>query len=258
MGFLFYRESTKKGRFMNWRQRLAALDGTTILIAFGVMVMILGLLFSASRMGILSLLLAFSLISLAFGDLQKGMKFSKASVLILSLGILWGVWIGLDAVISSFFTVPNDFKLRWMIWGNTFDILKDFPVLGSGLGTFGQIFPMYRSFYIRSVITHAENDFLQLASEVGLVGIGVLFILFIFLFCKAISGIRSLSHSEPRRYIGIGGLVGILALMFNSVVERNLQVPANAFLFTFIFAMVLRLKDKTIHRTHSGHRGEVG
>jgi len=251
MGFLFYRESTKKGRFMNWRQRLAALDGKTILIAFGVVVMILGLLFSASRMGILSLLLAFSLISLAFGDLQKAMKFSKASVLILSLGILWGVWIGLDAVISGFFAVPNDFKLRWMIWGSTFDILKDFPVLGSGLGTFGQIFPMYRSFHIRGVVTHAENDFLQLASEVGVVGAGLLLVLFVYLFCKAAAGILKLPNREPLRYIGISGLISILALTFHSIVERNIQVPANAFLFTFIWALVLTISAKGTERQHS-------
>ncbi len=240
MGFLFYRDSIKKGRFISWRQRLSALDGKTILIAFGVMVMILSLLFSASRMGILSLLMAFSLISLLFGDLQKGKKFSKASVLILSLALLWGVWIGLDAIISRLFSVSEDFKSRWIIWTNTFNILKDFPALGSGLGTFGQIFPMYRSFHIRRLVTHAENDFLQLASEVGLVGTGVLLILFIFLFFKAVSGIRSLPNSEPRRFIGLGGLVGILALMFHSLVERNIQVPANAFLYTFIWALVFQ------------------
>jgi len=255
MGFLFYRESTKKGRFVNWRQRLSMLDGKTVLITFGVMVMILGLLFSGSRMGILSLLLAFSLISLLFGDLRKGGKFSKASVLILGLGVLWGVWIGLDAVINRFFSVSEDFKSRWMIWANTFDILKDFPVLGSGLGTFGQIFPMYRSFHIRRFITHAENDFLQLASEVGLVGTGMLLILFVFLFFKAVSGIRSLPNSEPRRHIGLGGLVGILALMFHSLVERNIQIPSNAFLYTFIWVLVLQA---TLFKTSEKFvRGEI-
>ena len=108
---------------------------------------------------------------------------------------------------------------------------------------------MYRSFHIRRLVTHAENDFLQLASEVGLVGIGLLLILFIFLFFKAVSGIRSLSHSESQRYIGIGGLVGILALMFHSIVERNLQIPANAFLFTFIWALVFQtIQSKKIHQ----------
>jgi len=142
-----------------------------------------------------------------------------------------------------------------MIWANTFDILKDFPVLGSGLGTFGQIFPMYRSFHIRRFITHAENDFLQLASEVGLVGTGMLLILFVFLFFKAVSGIRSLPNSEPRRHIGLGGLVGILALMFHSLVERNIQIPSNAFLYTFIWVLVLQA---TLFKTSEKFvRGEI-
>jgi O-antigen ligase len=240
MGFLLSRKSTRRIRIMDWRQKLFTLDGKTILIAFGVMVTILGLLLSASRMGILSLLLSFTLISLFFKDPYGEKRFSKTSVLILSLAILWGVWIGLDTVIGRFFNVSEDFKWRWMLWGNTAEIIRDFPVLGSGLGTFGQIFTMYRSFHIRNLVTHAENDFLQLASEVGLIGIGILFVLFVLLFFKAISGIRSFSDSESQRYIKIGGLVGILALMFHSLVERNLQIPSNAFLYTFLWALVLK------------------
>jgi O-antigen ligase len=240
MGLFFSREAIWKSRPTSWRHRLSSLDGKTVLIGFGIVVMILGLLFSASRMGILSLLLSFSLISLLFRDPRRGKRFSRSSVLILSLALLWGVWIGLDAVISRFFNITEEFKLRWMIWSNTFQILKDFPILGSGLGTFSQIFPMFRSFHIRNLVTHAENDFLQLASEVGLIGLGVLFILFIFLFLKAASGIRSMSTTDSRRYIGIGGLVGILALMFHSMVERNLQIPANALLYTFIWALVFQ------------------
>ena len=240
-GYLFSRGSFQKARFMNWRHRLASLDGKTLLIAFSIMVMIIGLIFSASRMGILSLLLSFSLIILFFRDRRRReKKFSGPLVLILGLAFLWAVWIGLDSVISRFFTTSEDFKGRWMIWANTFQILKDFPLFGSGLGAFSQIFPMYRSFHIQGLVTHAENDYLQLASEVGFIGIGLLLILFIFLFFKIVSGIRSLSPWEPQRFIGIGGLVGILALMFHSLVERNIQVPANAFLFTFILALVFR------------------
>jgi hypothetical protein len=35
--------------------------------------------------------------------------------------------------------------------------------------------------------------------------------------------------------------VGILALMFHSMVERNIQVPANALLYTMAWAIVLRI-----------------
>ena len=244
VGFLFSMEATQMSRFKGWRERLVSLDGKTLLIGFGVIVMILGLLFSASRMGMTSLLLSFILLSLLFKNPSKEHKFSRTSILILGLALLWGAWIGLDAVISRFFTSSEDFKGRWVLWVNTFQIFKDFPIFGSGLGTFTQVFPMYRSFHLIGIATHAENDFLQLASEVGSVGLGLLLILFLFFFYKAISGIRFLSPREPGRYIGIGGLVGILALMFHSLVERNLQVPANAFLYTILWAMVLSVSVK--------------
>ena len=241
MGFLFSHEAARPGSYRGWRHWLSSLDGKTLLIGFGVIVMILGLLFSASRMGILSLLLSFSLISLFFRSSRKEATFSRGSILILGLAILWAGWLGLDAVINRFFTASEDFKLRWAFWVNTFQIYKDFPIFGSGLGTFVQIFPMYRSFHITGLATHAENDFLQLFSEVGTLGTGLLALLFFFLLWKVLSGIRALKEGEPVRYIAIGGLVGILALMFHSLVERNIQVPANAFLYTFIFAFVLRM-----------------
>jgi O-antigen ligase len=241
IGFLFSREATQINRFRGWRERLVSLDGKTLLIGFCVIVMILGLLFSASRMGIASLLLSFTLLSLLFRSPSKEHKFSRTSILILGLALLWAAWIGLDFVISRFLTSSEDFKGRWVFWVNTFQIFKDFPIFGSGLGTFAWVFPMYRSFHLIGVATHAENDYLQLASEVGMVGIGLLLILFLFLLYKAISGIRSLSHRESGRYIGIGGLVGILALMFHSIVERNIQVPSNAFLYTILWAIALRI-----------------
>ena len=112
MGFLFSREAGRTGRYQGWRHGLSSLDGKTLLIGFGVIVMILGLLFSASRMGIVSLLLSFTLISLFFRNPWKGRTFSRGSILILGLAILWAAWIGLDAVINRFFTASEDITSR--------------------------------------------------------------------------------------------------------------------------------------------------
>jgi O-antigen ligase len=241
IGFLFSREVVQENRYGGWRERLSSLDGKTLLIGFSVIVMILGLIFTASRMGILSLLLSFSLVSFLFRNPEKGKRFSKTAVLIFGLALLWAAWIGLDAVISRFFSVSEGFEGRWRIWVDTFQIFKDFPIIGSGLGTFMYVFPVYRSFHIRGLVTHAENDFLQLLSEVGLIGVGLLFLVFVFLFFRAILAIRSFHSGDSKKYIAIGGLVGILALMFHSLVERNIQVPANAFLYTVLWAIVLRV-----------------
>jgi O-antigen ligase len=247
IGYLLSREATRRDIFLGWRNRLASLDGKTLLLGFGAIVMIVGLIFSASRMGISSLLLSFTLLSILFRDPRRERKFSRTSVLIFSLALLWAIWIGLDAVMSRFFTSTDDFKFRWAMWTSTFQILKDFPLFGSGLGTFTYIFPMYRSLHLQGLATHAENDLLQLGAEAGLIGVGLLLIVFFYLFWRIVSGFRSLSHGEPERYIGIGGLVGILALMFHSLVERNIQVPSNAFLYTILWAIVLQ-----VSRTEKG------
>jgi len=241
VGYLFSRESLQRVGYPGWRHRLSSIDGKTLFLGFCIIVMIVGLLFSASRMGISSLLLSFTLLILLFRSPSKGERFSRTSILILGLALIWAAWIGLDAVISRFLTSSEDFQGRWVFWLNTFQIFRDFPIFGSGLGTFAWVFPMYRSFHLIGTATHAENDYLQLASEVGLIGVGLLLILLVFFFYKAVSGIRLLSHREPERYIGIGGLMGILALMFHSIVERNIQVPSNAFLYTILWAIVLRI-----------------
>jgi O-antigen ligase len=240
VGYLFSVEMFQKDRFSGWRERLSNLDGKVILLGFGIMVMILGLFFSGSRAGIVSLLLSFSLITFFFREKTKEHLFSRASVFLLVLALLWAGSIGLDTVVSGFFTVRESLVSRQGIWENSLGILKDFPQLGSGLGTFVHIFPMYRSFHIRGLVTHAENDFLQLASEVGFLGIGLLIAAFLFLFFKAVSGIRSLSETNSNRHLALGAMVGILALMFHSTVERNLQVPSNAFLYTVLWAIALR------------------
>ena len=252
MGYFLSRASLQGNRFHGWRDRLSSLDGKSLLIGFGIILMILGLLLSASRMGIGSLLLSFSVMILLCRGPERQKRVATPAFLF-GLAILWAAWIGLDAVISRFFSISESFGNRWEIWLNTFEIVKDFPLLGTGLGTFSRVFPMYRSFHIRGVFTHAENDFLQLASEVGLIGLGLLLVLSIFLFYRAVVRIRSLPPMDSRRWIGVGGLVGILALLLHSLVERNIQVPANAFLFTFLFASILRLP--TGPHDENGHRG---
>jgi hypothetical protein len=92
VGFLFSREALQEGRYGGWRHQLASLDGKTLLIGFSVIVMILGLLFTASRMGIATP----SLLQpdhFSFQKSQEKRRFSKSSILILGLAF-WAAWMG--------------------------------------------------------------------------------------------------------------------------------------------------------------------
>ena len=250
IGFLFAHEAKQKGRSKRLIDRLSSMDGKALLISFSIIVMILALFFSTSRMGILSLFLSFVVVMILLKGPSGEKLFFRRSAFFIGAALLCGVWIGLEAVVGRFFGMAEDFKLRGMIWTSTFDMIKDFPLFGAGLGTFAQVFPMYRSFHIRGLVTHAENDFLQLASETGLLGFGLLLALFVVLFFKAVLRIRSFSARDPRRYSAIGGLVGVVAIMFHSHVERIIQVPANAFLYTMLWGFILKeqTQDMEINR----------
>jgi hypothetical protein len=71
IGYIFYRESFNENISVGWYRRLSSLDGKTYFMVFGVILMILGLLLSASRMGILSLLLSFTVVALLFRPQRK-------------------------------------------------------------------------------------------------------------------------------------------------------------------------------------------
>jgi len=241
MGYLFARETEQEYPCRGWRQRLASLNGKTLLMWFGVLVMVLALIFSASRMGIACLVLSFSVLMPLFRDPQEGRRFSRTLLLILALAVIWAAWLGLDGVIGRFLSAPEDFRFRKGLWENTFRIIKDFPLFGTGLGTFAQIFPTYQSFQTQGIVTHAENDYLQLASEVGIIGISLLFSVFIFIAFKVFSRIHSFSFSDSRRYIVLSGAVGIVAIVLHSFFERNIQVPANAFYFLGMICVILKV-----------------
>lgn len=59
---------------------------------------------------------------------------------------------------------------RWHSYASTIEIIKDYPWLGSGLGTFKWIFPSYRAGGIPSygVWEQAHNTTLEIAAEMGI------------------------------------------------------------------------------------------
>lgn len=59
---------------------------------------------------------------------------------------------------------------RLAIWRDTLAIVKDHPVAGTGLGTFEQVYPRYKSWEGLRTANFAHNEWLQALAETGLVG----------------------------------------------------------------------------------------
>jgi O-antigen ligase len=115
----------------------------------------------------------------------------------------------------------------------TKDCLKMFahrPLWGWGLGTFPAIYPSYRSFYTNLFVNEAHNDYAQLLVETGLLGFGLMLWFLVRLYQY---GLPTSRRWELRwdGAVSLAALLGCTGILFHSLVDFNLQIPANAALF---------------------------
>ncbi|MCX5713066.1 MAG: O-antigen ligase family protein [Candidatus Omnitrophica bacterium] len=125
---------------------------------------------------------------------------------------------------------------RWTIWADTLKMITDFPLFGTGLGTFKNIYPMYRTLSVQATVSYAHSDFIQLVSECGLLGLG-LSVWFLAMFFKDVFSLWLNRHNIFVKGITLGCLTGCLAILLHSFFDFSLQIPAIAFLFAIILAL---------------------
>jgi O-antigen ligase len=113
------------------------------------------------------------------------------------------------------------------------DLLRMFPhrpILGWGLGTFEYVYPQFRSFYTSYHIDEAHNDYLQLVIELGAAGF-ITMLWFLWLVFRIGSKKLSKWHTDMNGAVALAAMLGVTGILVHSLVDFNLQVPANAALF---------------------------
>jgi O-antigen ligase len=218
--------------------------------------MILALFLTLSRAGILSFLAALGVFALLCRRFRLARRRAIAlSVLFLLFFFLASfTYFGWDPLLERLHPEGKVTPHRIRVWGDALRIVRDYPLLGTGLNTFAAVYPFYKSFSVRYAYPFAENDFLQLAAETGLIGLAVaLGIIAVFhrpLFSldpSQILGRRSgrrrpslLPGPVSRRFLVAGSYAAVAALLIHSLVDFNLHIPANAFLFSTVAAIAWR------------------
>lgn len=137
---------------------------------------------------------------------------------------------------------------RLLIWNTAFEMIKDRPFLGIGIGLFKMDYLDYQagfleqnSYYLKylSRAEEAHNEYLQLAAELGIIGLGIfLYILFIF-YGSALKFLNKKEEGKGKKekLISWGMLMGITCFLFHSMFTFPLHVPALGSAFFIIFAL---------------------
>ena len=112
------------------------------------------------------------------------------------------------------------------------------PILGWGLGTFEDVYPQFRSFYTSLFVDKAHNDYLQLAAETGLLGLAA----GVWLVGLALRRAWAKTHkwiSDINGGVAVAAIIGICGILAHSLVDFNMQIPANAALFYSLCAIAV-------------------
>ena len=235
----------------DWRSRivwLSSLEASeTILIAFAVLLMALGLTMSMSRSGTLGLIGALML-SAFFVIRHRAASAARRGILatyFVVVAITAVGWAGVDRLMARFGeNDPLTFGNRTGIWSDSLRIVSDFPVFGTGLNTYGVATLFYQTVMPDKHVAQAHNDYLQLLAEGGIL-VGIPFLFAVVVVVRLIRDrFRSVSRDSTDYWIRLGAVTGIVAIALQEIGEFSLQMPGNAVLFVVLAAIALRPAER--------------
>jgi len=213
-------------------------ESLTLLQVWTAITAVTALVLSRSRMGntaFFASLLITGAVALAFSKrATRSMVVLIASLIVIDIFIV-GAYFGVEQVVQRIEHTQLTAEERDEVAAHATAMWKDFPVLGSGLGSFHIVFPRYRAQDVSVLNTHAHNDYLEFAVETGAVGIALLGLLVAASLFAALRA-QYLRHDPLMRGISFASIMAIVALMIHSSVDFNLQIPANAMTFMLVLA----------------------
>ena len=208
---------------------------------FVAAVLFAALVFSRSRMGIISALVSLIAIFARAGTSSLPTRTRIAIGVLFLLGIVGlSVWIGSDPVITRFETLGDQYSHpgqdRLSIWRDTLHLIRRDPLLGSGFGTFAVVYPSVQTAFLNHFVDYAHCDYLQIAAELGVPG-GIL--LFGAIFWILGLAVRRCSRAgrEHDKAISLACVGSITAILLHSLADFNLYIPANALVFAVVLAL---------------------
>jgi O-antigen ligase len=258
IGLLVSRIDFSSVRGLSLRRKILRLSekglAGNLFLLFAIVLMSLGIVFSRSRSGVFILFFTFilflGLITMFSGigpALQKRMKTALKALFLVVVGL--SLYMGIDATLRRF-SLDNLLREgRPTYWANTLKMVADRPLFGSGLGTFGALYPPMQGETGPVFLEHAHNDYLEFLAELGFGGFALL--LGGVLLMLGVSFLVWRTRKQPEvAGLALGGLISVINILLHSLTDFNLHIPANLVLFSVVLplTMVMAFYKKQVPR----------
>lgn len=229
-----------------------------VVLSLAVLLMSGALFASLSRGGIMS----FSIAILVFGLITSTRRSIKKKRWIIGL-VIFSIFstmviIGGNKIESRFEEISEEGKIKRVdIWMDSVELIADFPVLGTGLGTFNKIYPKYQSKNQNLFFEHAENDYIETLADSGVIGLLIVIGLLFAFFLTAFKAWKR-RHDKYVVLMVASGISSCMAIAIHSLTDFNLRIPANALTLTVIAALTHSMlfhlnSSKTPHKLRAGN-----
>ena len=177
-----------------------------------------------------------------------GLLGKKRPLILMLIAILLAVTLIAPLVkeraVSIFALDRNIETERVLIWRGTMEMIEDRPVFGHGLNTFMSVYKWYAP-HRTHTSTYAHNCYLQMAADMGIVGLVSFLWIVATLFKTSIRSLRRVSDGFES-YLLLGLLGGIVAFLVHSFFDTNfysLQLIALFWLMVGLTVSTKRICD---------------
>jgi O-antigen ligase len=225
-----------------------------LLVGLFAVVPIGALFLSVSRGGIVSFGVELAVLALVMIRRRTRGKqlFAGAAVLLLALSMVY--WLGVGQLLQRFSSLQSlevTAGKRASMRRDTWQIFLHHPLAGTGLGTLQIVYPPYESLYDGKIVNHTHNDYLEALAETGILG-GLCCAWFLaVLFRESLRRLRQLNNSFAGT-LQLSGLVASTGFLVHSLVDFNLHIPSNAFLF-FLMAHLAASEMQSVNSPSIPH-----
>lgn len=230
------------------------LDRAPLLI-FALIVMVVAVVLTGSRGGILSVAAVIGFVVLfnviignkrpSNGEFQKAgveQRLALVAGAIVALAAVAGMVLflgGTDSLLRSvgMQVADADFTTgRSHFWKIAWQIFLAHPISGAGFDSFGVAYTRFDTLNGSFRVEQAHNEYLQTLADGGILAFAALIFFIYLLFRK---GLRVITETTDRfdRGIALGALAGCVGILTHSFFDFPLRTPANAFFFLTLAAL---------------------
>ncbi|MBU4524773.1 MAG: O-antigen ligase family protein [Desulfomicrobium sp.] len=244
---LILKSPRKTDHILGKREQALILLQKQALGIFCLALVILALVFSQSRGGILAALFSFTLLYLFAGLRRNQVAGVVAACGVIMLG--YGAAIGFEGLANRFQQIEHGATGRMELWQDGWKAVLDHPLTGTGLGTYPEVGRAYQNaFGPGQRASHAHNDYLETAVELGLPAAGALIAGIWGLWCWRAARLWRVRKTmdSGRLLLAAASLAALGGYLLHGWVEFNNAIPVNQLTAVIIATFHLHISEQGI------------